>query len=122
MEKHGTDFRCVFKYDQGTVLKYPKHNHLDLQFIADTQTYLSHYFPEVLPAKNMWDYLEMPIAPGTICSENRFRRIRNRVIKVVAEVGKLGYHLKDANNKNIIYDSRCGEFYLVDFSKVIRLH
>ncbi len=121
MEKQGTDFRCVFKYDQGVVYKYPKHNGLDLQFIADTQTYLSHYFHEVLPAKNKVDYLEMPIAPGSTCSENKFRRIRKEVRKVVAEIEKFGYHLKDANHKNIIYDSRCGVFYLVDFSKVVCL-
>ena len=121
MEKQGTDFRCVFMNNLGVVHKYPKHNQLDLQFIADTQTYLSQYFPEVLPAKNKGDYLEMPIAPGSTCSENRFRRIRSRVIKVKAEIENHGFYLKDANHKNIIYDSRCGGFYLVDFSKVVCL-
>ncbi len=113
-------FFTVYIYDD-YVLKVPKRDEVKsikkLQFIADTQTYLSTKIEGVLPSKRIDDHLIQPKAPGVrldkIINED-VKFYKGLIRKMKKKIEDLGYKLKDTSKRNFFYDKDSGILYMID--------
>jgi len=138
VEDIGRNF-TVYIYDN-YVKKVPKKDKFKdlskLQYIADTQTYLSKRVEGILPCKVVKGNLEMPKAPGERVDryeERKFRtgnrtplikfqnRVRIMMDNINEQIEDLGYYVGDLRTVNMFYDEKEDKLYFIDFSEVTTL-
>ncbi len=105
-----------------TPLKEKVKNVEALDFIADSQTYLSTKVKGVLPCYRHGLTLYMPRAPGILAKElaDRWPTIRAKRDAIMAEIETHGYKLHDAGKQNIIVDG--DDLYMIDFHDIRRVN
>ena len=103
------------------VIKYPKHEKVNskkvLEKIADIQTAMSEFMPEVLPCKKRGMSLVMPRAPGIRCDKlpaNKWEAIKERLPEIEARAKRHGFIVLGTDIYNIFYDDDNNQIYLVD--------
>jgi hypothetical protein len=110
----------VYVYDT-YVIKYPKHEKVNskkvLNKIADIQTAMSEFMPEILPCKRQGMSLIMPRAPGVRCDylpAEKWEEIKERLPEIEARARQHGYIILGTDIHNIFYDEGSDQIYLVD--------
>jgi len=125
-EDHSGNFFHVLLF-KDFVVKLPKKEVVDnderLEHIANIQTYLSNYMEEVMPCYKIGRSLIMPRVYGVSADKlpQRGKEIRELIDDARDRIRKLGYDLRDANLKNVLYNEETGKIYLIDFHNVRKL-
>ncbi len=91
-----------------------------LDFIAQSQTYLSERMETVFPCYRVGMSLYTAIPPGVRADvkKDKWKHIKELCNKEVKEIKKHGYIVTDLGKKNVYYDEKRDKVYVIDYHKI----